>query len=171
MNVYGNLVRAQLEVIVDPAAGTTGRLWLNTTEKEPKFDDGSKIHKILSAEKETPFALDNNVGATNVTGLLLVSVSFHRYEIKFAIRRRDDSAEQDVMGTIIAIFKKDAATWDLQIDFSGNAEGGQPAGTTFTITGAGQVQYATVDFNGGVGAGYAGALVFDIVKRFSNFAT
>ena len=173
MDIKGQLRRAQLEnVSSDYALGTAeGLAWWNTTDGEIRYDDYTRVHTVLSKDKETEFALANNQSATDVTGLLFSSASFHRAVIEFSIRRRDDSAEQDCAGRIVAIFKKDAATWDLQVEYSGDAESGRPCGVTFTITAAGQIQYATVDFNGGVGANYAGYLRFDVLKRYANFAT
>lgn len=172
MKVKGQLERAQFEDrSSDYSPGINGLVWYNNTDSEVRYDDGSKVNTVVSKDKETSFSLLNNQSATDVTGLLFSSASHHRAKIEFAIRRRDDSAEQDCAGVIYAIYKEDAGTWDLSVEFSGDAEGGQPCGVTFTITAAGQIQYATADFNGGVGANYAGYLRFDVVKRYANFAT
>lgn len=173
MDVKGQLRRAQLEnVAADYAAATAeGLNWWNTTDKEVRYDDGVKVHTVVSKDKETPLALLNAQAASDVTGLLLSSITHHRVVLEFAIRRRDDSAEQDCAGRATFIYKKDAASWDVQVEYAGDAEIGQPCGVTLTITGAGQVQYATVDFNGGVGANYAGELRWDILKRYANFSS
>lgn len=172
MEVKGQLRRAQAENrSADYSAGTAeGLFWWNTTDGEIRYDDYTRIHTLVSKDKETSFSLLNAQAATDVTGLLFSSATFHRAVIEFAIRRRDDSAEQDCAGRIIAVFKKDAATWDLQVEYAGDTESGQPCGTTLSITAAGQIQYQTVDFNGGVGANYAGELRFDVVKRYAAFA-
>lgn len=169
--IYGELERAQLENIAAPTPGLRGRVYADSSTNDPSYDNGTIINKILMDQKETSFSLSNNQAATDVTGLVFSSANFHRAKIEFAIRRRDDTAEQDAVGVIYVVFKKDAATWDLSVEFSGDAESGRPAGTTFSITAAGQIQYSTVDFNGGVGANYAGYLRFDVVKKYANFAT
>ena len=173
MDIKGQLRRAQLEnVSADYALGTAeGLIWWNTTDEELRYDDFTRVNTLVSKDKEISFSLANAQAATDVTGLLFSSASIHRAVIEFAIRRRDDTAEQDCAGRITAVFKKDIATWDLQVEFAGDAETGQPCGTTFSITAGGQIQYATVDFNGGVGTNYAGYLRFDTVKRYANFAT
>ena len=173
MDIKGQLRRAQLEnVSADYSAGTAeGLSWWNTTDGEIRYDDYSRVHTVVSKDKETSFSLANAQAATDVTGLLFSSASVHRAVVEFSIRRRDDSAEQDCAGRATFIFKKDAATWDVQVEFSGDAESGRPCGVTLSITAGGQVQYETVDFNGGVGANYAGELRFDVIKRYANFAT
>ena len=173
MNVKGQLRRAQLENLdTDYSAGTAdGLTWWNTTDKEVRVDAFSRVHTLVSKDKENVFSLANAQSATDVTGLLFSSASFHRIVMEFSIRRRDDSAEQDCAGRAVFIYKRDAATWDLQVEYSGDAETGRPCGVTLSITGAGQVQYSTVDFNGGVGSGYSGELRYDVIKRYAAFAS
>src|SRR3990167_7393215 len=47
MKVYGDLIRAQLETIADPAAALPGRVWWNSTDVQAKLDDGTNVRALL----------------------------------------------------------------------------------------------------------------------------
>jgi hypothetical protein len=66
MNVYGELIRAQLERLsADPSSGVGSRIFWNTTEGRAKFDNGSAI-KALLANDDKLLLGTSGTAATNI---------------------------------------------------------------------------------------------------------
>lgn len=64
MDVWGQLVRAQLEVLSsNPAAGLLGRAWWNSTDSKFFLDDGTLIRAIL--RNDTKLLIGNHATAAN----------------------------------------------------------------------------------------------------------
>ena len=115
------------------------------------------------------FTLANNqVAAASVTNLIFNKTSLSYVIVAIAGRRRTDSGEYVGGGFLSARYAKDANTWSIDYDLSGDRESNLWLGLTFSITSAGQVQYTSSNI---AGANYAGYLRFDILKSFVSFAT
>ena len=66
MNVYGQLVRAQLEVRTSDHVGTIpGMVWFHNTEKRIKFSEGTLVVSLLANDQNAVFGT-NGTAANNV---------------------------------------------------------------------------------------------------------
>lgn len=55
MKVYGELVRAQLEILqADPSAGIEGRIWFNDPSNAVNFDNGAAVVRLLDSVNILP---------------------------------------------------------------------------------------------------------------------
>jgi hypothetical protein len=105
---------------------------------------------------ETNFvAANNQVAAANITGLVFDSGLYRSAIVECAISRKTDTALSEVraISTIYLLYRLETLTWDLQ----GPQEYGDFHGITFTVTGAGQVQYTSTNI---AGANYVGTIKF-----------
>lgn len=104
---------------------------------------------------------DNQVAAADVTGLLLDKTLWRSAIVEADISRRDTAtpgSELRWVGTLRAYHSKESDGWTLQVISGGpDSVGGKPAGVTFSVTNAGQVQYTSHDL---AGAAYVGKLTF-----------
>lgn len=104
---------------------------------------------------ETAAAINNNVtSATNVTSLSFNSSSVRGAIVDYSVYRvtTAPSAQELVeVGNMYLSFKSTANSWDIVV------VGGQGAGTTFSITTAGQVQYVSTNMTG---LNYSGVIKF-----------
>lgn len=70
MNVFGQLVRAQVEVLsADPASRLIGRLWYNSSTGILKTDDGSNIRHILMADSSGNLTVPGTLAVTGAVSL------------------------------------------------------------------------------------------------------
>lgn len=163
MKVLGQLIRAQVENRTSDYTGSDpkGLIWIK--DSDLKFTDGSNVQVVKVVDKETAVTVADGSGPTDVTGLVFDSASVHLAKVEIGIRRRNDSSELMCLGQLTAVYKQDAAAWAIEYEFTGD-----DTGVTFSITGAGQVQYTSTSL---AGSGYFGQVKYDIVKRFSNFTS
>lgn len=105
---------------------------------------------------EAQLALANNQAATNITGLVLDKTLYKSALVFFQARRKTDAGEAVFVGRMALMYRDFTNAWDLAVDGLGDE-----LGVTFSITGAGQVQYATDNM---AGAGYSGKIVFKAVS-------
>lgn len=92
MKVYGNLERAQLEVIADPAtASLTGRVWWNATDGQAKVADGTNEYALLRNDLKA--IIGNSGTATD-------NVRFHRGDVQvLQLLRGSDATAEGSLGT------------------------------------------------------------------------
>lgn len=149
--------------------------WLNSVQEEliailaaagisPDKTDRDQvleaIRLIQQNESETKFTIANNqVGAANVTGFLFAGASFRAVVIEGAIYRKDAGEERSTLVKITLLHKTVAGSWDILVD---EVSGAALSGVTFSVTGAGQLQYVSDDMAGG---SYVGEFTAKI-KRF-----
>lgn len=124
------------------------------TDTDPRVPDSLSTFTIA----------DNQVAASDVTGLLFSAASTHGGKVDVLLRRRDDTEERVLVGHINVLYNLDATSWDIITVLDGSVA----SGVTFTITAAGQVQY-TSDSMGG--ANYFGELQFRKVVEFNTFSS
>jgi hypothetical protein len=96
------------------------------------------------------FTLANNqASAANVTGLSFAGASVRSFVVEYDIYRNTTSTgatELAETGQLIGVYSSVAGTWEMtQAPVVG------AAGVTFTITNAGQVQYASTNITGTAG--------------------
>lgn len=93
------------------------------------------------------FAVGNNqVAAANVTGILFDKTKEYGGRVPYHLHRHTDTGGSEVvaMGQLLVRYKPQADSWDL----TDNIMAGDDHGVTFSITGAGQVQYASTNISG-----------------------
>lgn len=95
MNIYGNLIRAQLETKTsDYSAGLTGAIWWHSTDGKIHFSDGSLVRSLL-----------RNDGACIIgnSGTAAQNIRFHRAgAAKLQLAKADDvTAEGSISNTSI----------------------------------------------------------------------
>lgn len=124
--------------------------------RELDFADGFESSAAPTSASQVN--LTNNVGATDITGLVFASASFHGAKIGYQILRTDGVDDRRESGTISLQFKPNEAAWEI----SREVEGDTIVGVTLTVTAAGQVQYATDDFTGQT----SGFILFTVNERY-----
>lgn len=106
---------------------------------------------------ETSITCTNNQSATDVTGLSISAASYRSGLVQVEVNRKTDSNEAVSVGFLKLIYKAATSTWELIDELGGDEDG-----VTFTITAAGQVQYASDNM---AGTNYVGKIKF----RLSTF--
>jgi hypothetical protein len=146
-----NAVQREMVYVIETLAGIT----LN------KLDDNQLGQAILQLLTDGGTQLNqsvlNNVGATTITNLIFDKSTIKGGKFDFEIERRTDTQNVQEIGTGYVTHDTADDTW--RISWTSNLD---DAGVTFSVTGTGQVQYASDDLTG---ASYVGAIrVANIVK-------
>ncbi len=126
--------------------------WFNLLRLAGTFLEGYLGTGYLS---ETLFTIANNQATANVTGLVFDHTVNSSAKIDFEIHRTTGSGELMAWGQLFAVYRTDLG-WVL---IGPNYSGDEP-NVTWTITAAGQVQYATDNM---AGAGYVGKMKFKAI--------
>lgn len=110
---------------------------------------------------ETQFTVANNQGvAADVTGLVFTAASYRSAEVEYELSRKTDTASSEVraIGRLRLAYRAEGTAWAiLGEEYHGDEIDGLPAGVTFSITSAGQVQYTSTNISG---SNYVGTLKF-----------
>lgn len=97
----------------------------------------------IRVSKFTQLTLANNVAATNVTGLVFDKTKIQSFVIKYTIYRAGGTIKVQ-SGMLLGV--TDGTNWEIaEMPFAIVPSTASDAGITFTITSAGQVQYASDD--------------------------
>lgn len=119
MKVYGELIRASLEILTaDPSAGVAGRVWFNSSSNDCAFEDGTNVYRIYDSRHTlTPAA----------TGTYDIGVTGTRFRDLFLSRNADIGGTLGVTG---------AVTLSSSLSVEGNTTLGNTAADTITFTGS-----------------------------------
>jgi hypothetical protein len=104
-------------------------------------------------------AIDDNAGATNITGAVWAKADIKGARCLFEVDRRNDSQDATEIGELFAWHNAESDTWHVELDSKGD-----DAGVVFSITSAGQLQYASSAY---AGTGYAGNLRITNITTFA----
>ena len=101
----------------------------------------------------TTFTLANNQAvAASITGFAFSTTFVRAFQADYFIERDTDSSTKVTeSGILYGNYNSEDGSWDL------NQEAVGDAGITFSITGAGQIQYTSTDISGG---SYTGQIKF-----------
>jgi hypothetical protein len=114
---------------------------------------------IQGGGTQTTFAIANNTGPSDVTGLVFDKVNVRGARVLFHLERRTDTQNVAEIGELYPIYNPESDTWDI-----GASSHGDDAGVAFTITAAGQIQYTSDDLTG---ASYTGNIRFTSITTLA----
>jgi hypothetical protein len=105
---------------------------------------------------ETSFAIANNTGPANVTGLIIDSTLYKSAHIFAEVRRKTDSSEAISNGKITIQYRDNTTTWELLDELNGDDDG-----VTFTVHATtGQILYTSDNMSG---SSYSGTIKFKVM--------
>ena len=102
-------------------------------------------------------AITDNASPTNITGAVWAKATVKGVRCLFQVDRRNDTQDATEIGELFAWHNAESDTWQVELDSKGD-----DAEVTFSITSAGQLQYASSSY---AGTGYDGNL------RLTNIVT
>ena len=122
------------------------------------------------AVSEVAQTLDNNqTSYVDITGLLLDSLSYTSYKIRYRLQRSDDSPDvRDEVGELQARWDGSAWTFTRTIDYGnalgdGTQDGDFGTDYLYIVPGTGQAQYKSSNMTGGT---YVGKLEWRIIEAW-----
>lgn len=164
--IQGLLTATSLGVYANDAAFVTakgsaaaqGDSYYNTTLLKARTYSGTTWGNIgfdggKGQIDETAFTFANNQATANVTGLVFDSTKSLQARCEIAVTRRTSTTRQTCTAVLWLSYDAVGATWLLD-DYE---EHGPGSGITWSVTSAGQVQYATDNMSG---SSYSGASHF-----------
>lgn len=126
MKVWGNLERAQIEVLgADPSLGLTGRVWLNSAEVRFKSDDGAVIRAFLRNDAHCVLgnsgtAAENirlHRGAVGVLQLVAGNDVTAEGSLSTALNQLSSRVENYVTGSLPAAANAGRLLYDTTVNF------------------------------------------------------
>lgn len=124
------------------------------------FSDGFSSSSAPSASS-IAFTFANNQSTANVTGALLDSTLYSSSLITVYLKRKTSTGYRFARVYIDAIYNSFTSGWELvdYVEKGSTNLTGEPSGITWSLTSAGQLQYATDNM---AGASYTGVSSFAV---------
>lgn len=108
---------------------------------------------IEDSSTATTTIANNTVSPTAVTGLVFNGAAYRGVNVDYTIYRSTSTTEVAESGTIRAVYKTTAGTWEMDVTAVGST------GTSLTINNSGQVLYTSTSLGG---TGYIGTMNWNI---------
>jgi hypothetical protein len=124
---------------------TSGSLYLSSVSHDTTLSGDGSVSTPLSipAHVVTSATIANNQSsAASVTGLLLDGVTYRAAHVKFSIYRTTSTAEVAETGTVFAVYKTVAGTWEAAQSGAGSS------GVVLSIANTGQISYTSSNLSG-----------------------